>query len=86
LGFTSATGHETGHRWFELKEAELPPIRTKVSQGRTPIPPLIEAKISKQLRVRHPFFIDVVSCTKSRSEYLEQVRHDPYPPFDKIIV
>jgi hypothetical protein len=86
LKFERAKTHEAGHRWYVRYLDGLPPIRTKVSHSRDPISPGVEHAMSHQLHVRKPFFIEVVSCAKSREEYENQVRTDPYPPLGQRIV
>ncbi len=80
--FTEAPNRSSDHRWFELVLPGLPKVATKVSQSGKPIPTPILNLIHKQLRVRKEFFNGMVSCTKSRDEYYQQIRQDPYPPFD----
>ena len=83
FGFSPAVGRESGHRWYELKIEGLPVISTKFSHGGKEINDFLESIISKQLRVRKPFFREMIGCTKSSEEYQEQVKEDPFPPFNK---
>lgn len=82
FGFSLAKGHSSDHRWYELKLPGLPTILTKVSHSRKPINPRLEGKIARQLRVRKAYYVGMVSCKNSREDYYQQVRTDPYPPFD----
>jgi hypothetical protein len=86
FGFSKAVTHSLDHRWYELRLPGLPPILTKISHSREPISPTIESKMARQLRVRHPFFKGMMDCNKSNDDYRRQVREDPYPPFDVIVV
>ncbi len=83
FGFVEAVTHEVGHKWYELRLKGLPVIRTKVSQGKKEYSTKLEGIVAKQLRVRRPFFDQMMNCTKSRDDYHAQVRTDPYPPWDK---
>gem|GEM_PF-753999 len=86
FGFTKAGTHSSDHRWYELKLPGLPTVLTKVSHSREPISAKIESKMARQLRVRHPFFKGMMDCNQSNDDYRRQVREDPYPPFDVIII
>jgi hypothetical protein len=86
FGFAPDPHHESGHRWFVLRVAGLPPIRTKVSHGRSPIPTHVQSAMGRQLRVRAAFFQGMIACTKSRQDYLEALQTDPFPPFEHRIV
>jgi len=81
FGFSRAD-RATDHRWYTLKLPGLPPITTKASHSKMVISDSLESQIAKQLRVRVPFFRGMMDCTKSRDEYYEQVRRDPFPPWD----
>lgn len=81
FGFAEAPTKETGHKWYELRLKDLPVIRTKVSHGIKEYGSTLEGKVAKQLRVRGPFFNQMMSCTKSRDEYYQQVHTDPFPPW-----
>jgi len=80
--FVPAKGHSSDHRWYELRLPGLPPILTKVSHRKTEISDDLLGKIRRQLRVRNRFFREMVDCTKEREDYRQQVRKDPFPPFD----
>ena len=80
--FEPARGRSDDHRWFELKLPDLPPIVTKVSHGRGEISLKIESMMARQLRVRTTFFRGMVDCTNSNENYCQQVRDDPFPPWD----
>jgi len=82
LKFILSKNHSSDHRWYELELPGLPTIRTKVSHSRKPIEKGLESLIIKQLRVKKPFYIEVISCTKSQEEYYIQVETDPFPPWD----
>jgi len=74
------------HEWFTLHIEGLPPIRTKLSHHKGDVSDVLEGKMCKQLRVHKSFFVELISCTKSREAYIEKVTKDPYPPFSQIIV
>ena len=82
LGFTRSGAHSSDHRWYELRLPDLPPIRTKVSHSKQAIGSLIEGKVARQLRVRGPYLQELLVCTKSRDEYCQQVKDEPFPPWD----
>jgi hypothetical protein len=82
FAFSRDTGREAGHRWYSLHLAGLQPVRTKVSHGARNLPKALESRMAKQLRVRRAFFVDMISCTKSRDEYYEAIRQNPIPPWD----
>jgi hypothetical protein len=82
FGFTSAEGHSSDHRWYELHLEGLPVILTKVSHTKREIRSGLEGKIARQLRVHKPYFDEMLDCTHNREDYYRQVRNDPYPPFD----
>lgn len=73
---------DNDHRWFELQLAGLPTIRTKVSHNNKDIGPGLLGLMAKQCRVHAPFFREMLGCTRSREEYYQQIRTDPYPPWD----
>lgn len=70
------------HRFYILELPNLPPIRTKVSHSRKPIPPQILSLIARQLRVRTPYFRGMINCTNNLDDYQRQITEDPYPPWD----
>jgi hypothetical protein len=74
------------HKWFTLEINGLPPIRTKLPNHIEDIRDQLESKIHKQLHVRKKFFRGLMDCTKNRADYEEQIRRDPYPPFDKLVI
>lgn len=74
------------HKWFVLQFDGLPPIRTKLSHNKKEVKAGLEGKIVKQLRVKKIFFNGLMDCTKSREDYEKQLRTDPFPPFDVLIV
>ena len=37
--------------------------------------------MARQLHVPHLFFTEMISCTKSESDYTHRVLTDPVPPF-----
>ncbi|GAB62701.1 hypothetical protein KSU1_C1105 [Candidatus Jettenia caeni] len=82
FGFTPAKSHSSDHRWYELKLDGLPTILTKVSHSRDPINKCIEGKTAKQLRVKKQYYEGMMSCSNSRDNYYQQVRKDPFPPFN----
>lgn len=77
---------DNDHRWFTLVIEGLPPIRTKLSHNKDDVRDKIEGKICRQLHVRKNFFSELMKCTKSREEYLEQIQKDPHPPLDQVII
>jgi hypothetical protein len=70
------------HRWFRLDLDQLPPIRTKLSSHKEDIGSEIENRICKQLRIRKILFHELMDCTKQLDDYKQQVRTDPFPPFN----
>ncbi len=82
FGFSQAKTRSIDHRWYELRIPGLPVILTKVSHGASEISGGLESMIARQLRVRRPFFLEMVGCTKDADAYRTQVQEDPYPPFD----
>ena len=80
--FVASKERSVDHRWYEIRLPGLPIIATKVSHSKKDIGPKLESKIARQVRVRHPYFKEMMDCTKSCKEYYAQVRKDPYPPFD----
>ncbi len=74
------------HKWFKLEIEGLPPIRTKLPNHKEDIRDGLESRICKQLRVRKLFFHGLMDCSKYKSDYEKQVRDDPYPPFDVLLV
>lgn len=81
FGFSPDPDRERGHRWYVLRLEGLPPIRTKFSHGSQTLNDALIAAIARQLHVRRVFFIEMVSCIRSREDYTTQVRTDPFPPF-----
>lgn len=77
---------DADHKWFRLDFEGLPPIRTKLSRHKKDIGDKLEGRISKQLRVRRPFFHKLMDCTKSKIDYEKQVRDNPFPPFTTLLV
>ena len=84
--FSPATGHGSDHPWYELRLLGLPPIRTKVSHSKREIRAELESKIAKQLRVRTAFFRRMIGCQEDYDDYCRQVREDPYPPWEFIVL
>ncbi len=82
FGFSFAKTRSTDHRWYELHIPGLPVIVTKVSHGTSELSSSLESMIARQLRVRRPFFLEMIGCTKSADDYCKQVQEDPYPPFN----
>jgi hypothetical protein len=81
FGFVRAEGHNSDHRWYELRLPGLPTILTKVSHGRHEVSAKVEGQMARQLRVRGPYFQGMLSCTHERDAYYQRVRDDPFPPF-----
>jgi hypothetical protein len=84
--FKQDRGHESGHKWYSLRLSGLPPVRTKVSHGKKELTTHLESEMSKQLRVRKAFFLEMMSCTKSKEEYYQSIRTNPVPPWERRIV
>jgi len=74
------------HTWFKLELDGLQSIRTKLPNHKDDIRDKLESRIHKQLRVRKPFFRELMNCTKHRLYYEIQIRDNPYPPFSVLIV
>lgn len=74
------------HKWFELKIDGLPPIRTKLPNHKDDINPIIAGRIHKQLRIRKKFFHELMDCTKYFDDYENQIKDDPYPPFNQLFL
>lgn len=77
---------DADHTWLSLEVDGLPPIRTKLPSHKEDIRDKLESRIYKQLRVRKPFFHELMDCTKYRVDYVKQIREDPYPPFSILFV
>lgn len=82
FSFVRDEDHAVDHKYYVLEISDGPTIRTKVSHGSGELSKGLEGKIAKQLRVRTPFFREMVSCTKDSDQYRSQVLSDPYPPFE----
>lgn len=82
FGFTQSESRSTDHRWYELHLEGLPIIATRVSRNNNDIGSKLEGMIARQLRVRNPFFKEMIECTKSKEDYEHQVRNAPYPPWE----
>lgn len=82
FGFEEDETAALDHRSYVLRLQGLPPIWTKVSHSREPIRDKLQAAIAKELRVRSSFYDRMMECNHSREEYVQQVRDDPYPPWD----
>ncbi len=77
---------ERDHTWFVLKIEGMPAIKTKLSHHDETAGKELEKRIYQQLHVRKPFFHELMDCTKSRDDFIEQVRSDPYPTFDQLFL
>lgn len=77
---------DADHKWFRIDVDGLPPIWTKLSHNNKEIRDVLEKRIFNQLRVRKGFFHELMDCTKYRTDYEEQIRRDPYPPFTQLLV
>jgi hypothetical protein len=77
---------DADHKWFKLDLEGLPPIRTKLPNHKGDIKPKLEGRICNQLRVRKTFFHGLMDCTKKLQDYEKQIRNDPFPPFDHLLV
>ena len=80
--FIQASNREAGHRWIELSLPGLPVIATKFSHTHEDIRDVLWGRIARQLRVRKAYLKEMINCTKSREDYYQQVRTDPFPPFN----
>lgn len=80
--FAPAEHREAGHKWYELQLPGLPIIATRVGHHKKDVGTKLEGKIARQCRVRGPYFAEMMDCTKSKDDYYEQVRRDPYPPWN----
>jgi len=76
------TKDNSDHRKFTLEEPGFPLILTKISHSHRDISDPILNSICKQLHVRKRFFLEMIQCTKSREDYLNQITNAPYPPFE----
>ncbi len=84
FGFQSASGHEKNHTWLVYQGEGWPRVvKTKIEHHVRAMGPGLEGKITKQLRVRAPFFREMMDCTKGADQYTEQVARDPFPPWEK---
>ena len=84
FGFSDAPGHELNHTWLVLAIPGTPRlVKTKIEHHRGVIGNPIEGRIAKQLRVRAPFFREMIACTKSREDYQRQVQSNPFPPWEQ---
>jgi len=86
LGFSRIAQSEAGHEWYELELPSGHRVRTKLSRHKREYGPKLEAAVARQLRVRHPFFMDIVSCLHTRDDYVQQAEQDPFPPWDVHVV
>lgn len=71
LGFERTEGAK--HRLFSLYVGGRLMVETRTSRGtghRVIDDPLV-TQMAKQVLVAHKFFVDLVRCTKSRSDYLQ---------------
>lgn len=84
--FDEDAGHEKGHKWYVLRLPGLQPVRTKLSHNKKELTAFLEGEMAKQLRVRRMFFVEMMSCTKSRDEYYSSIRTDPFPPWSQRVV
>lgn len=77
---------DADHEKFCLEIEGIPTIRTKLPNHKKDIGDVLEGRIHKQLRVRKQFFRELMDCTKSREDFINQIRNDPYPPFGFLTV
>jgi len=83
-GFVDVKGHELNHTWLTLAVPGAPrPVFTKIEHHKKALGDVLVGRIARQLRVRKPFFDEMIRCTKSREQYIRQVRDDPFPPWDQ---
>lgn len=90
LGFerieSRGRGKSLDHHNFKCTFEGIGLIFTKLSHSRREIDDRLLARISRQMRVRRAFLVEVVECTKSREEYKESIRTDPHPPWSQRII
>jgi hypothetical protein len=82
FNFSPAQNRNTDHKWYELQIEGIPVISTKLSHGIRELSDDLLAMIARQLHVRKKFLVEMVNCTKSSSDYIQQVTTEPYPPFN----
>lgn len=83
LGFVEDDTHEVGHKWYKLKIEGVPrTIRTKISHGKkTEYGAGLESAVAKQLHVRKEFFRALMAGQKTREDYINELKNNPFPPF-----
>src|SRR5258708_9550207 len=82
FGFTKDIHKGSDHRYYVLViDDETPWIQTHFSHNKKDIGADLESSIIRQLHVRKNFFHEMIDCTKSREDYIQQVKTDPFPPF-----
>ena len=81
FGFQEAPGADA---WYELELPGLPPIKTFRSRSKKESK-WLEGQMAKQVRVRAPFFRQMLACTKTKEQYYDQVAKDPFPPWDVLL-
>jgi len=86
LGKLQMNSLDADHENFCLEIDGLPPIRTKLPNHKGDIRDKLENRIHRQLRVRKQFFHELMDCTKTREDFINQIRNDPYPPFGFLFV
>lgn len=84
LGFTEDKGRD--HHWYTLILPSHRVVRTKVGRHSRDYGSVLEGKMARQLRVNVTFFRELVSCTKSREDYIAQVETHPVPPWNTDIL
>lgn len=77
--FIPSKTHSDDHRWVELKLPDLHVITTHFSHTKEDIGDTLWKLIARQLRVNKSFLNEMISCTKSRDDYYEQVKKAPMP-------
>jgi hypothetical protein len=77
--FVQSKTHSDDHRWVELTLPDLPVIVTHFSHAKEDIGDTLWKLIARQLRVNTSFLNGMISCTKSRDDYYNQVKTAPMP-------
>jgi len=88
FGFSPASkkSRKKDHIHLQYQFDDLPIIVIKISRHTKDIGDPLLGRISKQLRVRRPFFDGMISCTNSKKDYYNKLKQNPYPPWDILVV
>ena len=74
--------HDPNHTWLQLRIDGLPTITTKVEHHKRDIRDVLAGQMARQLHVRTAFFNEMFACTRDAPAYVNQVKTDPFPPFE----